>query len=226
MNYPINNKNNNNNLIHYSIQNNYINNNFNIQNPQRFINLNQGKYYPYIQPMPYLYMNNQINPNLFQYNNQYYYNPNLNINNNKFPQYNNKVNKPNTNIYQMKNNLNNQNIYNNLNNIDDVNLAKMSLNLIKTQLGFKILDERAKSNNKFANELLFPELINNLSNICCDILGNMLIQTLNRCVIFRKFGFIFIINTRTIIRYMPHRTWKSSNSKIIRKNSFKSIINE
>ena len=178
LNYPINNKNNNNNLIHYSIQNNYINNNFNIQNPQRFINLNQGKYYPYIQPMPYLYMNNQINPNLFQYNNQYYYNPNLNINNNKFPQYNNKVNKPNTNIYQMKNNLNNQNIYNNLNNIDDVNLAKMSLNLIKTQLGFKILDERAKSNNKFANELLFPELINNLSNICCDILGNMLIQTL------------------------------------------------
>ena len=179
LNYPINNnKNNNNNLIHYSIQNNYINNNFNIQNSQRFINLNQGKYYPYIQPMPYLYMNNQINPNLFQYNNQYYYNPNLNINNNKFPQYNNKVNKPNTNIYQMKNNLNNQNIYNNLNNIDDVNLAKMSLNLIKTQLGFKILDERAKSNNKFANELLFPELINNLSNICCDILGNMLIQTL------------------------------------------------
>ena len=178
LNYPINNKNNNNNLIHYSIQNNYINNNFNIQNPQRFINLNQGKYYPYIQPMPYLYMNNQINPNLFQYNNQYYYNPNLNINNNKFPHYNNKVNKPNTNIYQMKNNLNNQNIYNNLNNIDDVNLAKMSLNLIKTQLGFKILDERAKSNNKFANELLFPELINNLSNICCDILGNMLIQTL------------------------------------------------
>ena len=178
LNYPINNKNNNNNLIHYSIQNNYINNNFNIQNPQRFINLNQGKYYPYIQPMPYLYMNNQINPNLFQYNNQYYYNPNININNNKFPQYNNKVNKPNTNIYQMKNNLNNQNIYNNLNNIDDVNLAKMSLNLIKTQLGFKILDERAKSNNKFANELLFPELINNLSNICCDILGNMLIQTL------------------------------------------------
>ena len=177
LNYPIN-KNNNNNLIHYSIQNNYINNNFNIQNPQRFINLNQGKYYPYIQPMPYLYMNNQINPNLFQYNNQYYYNPNININNNKFPNYNNKVNKPNTNIYQMKNNLNNQNIYNNLNNIDDVNLAKMSLNLIKTQLGFKILDERAKSNNKFANELLFPELINNLSNICCDILGNMLIQTL------------------------------------------------
>ena len=174
----INKNNNNNNLIHYSIQNNYINNNFNIQNPQRFINLNQGKYYPYIQPMPYLYMNNQINPNLFQYNNQNYYNPNLNINNNKFPQYNNKVNKPNTNIYQMKNNLNNQNIYNNLNNIDDVNLAKMSLNLIKTQLGFKILDERAKSNNKFANELLFPELINNLSNICCDILGNMLIQTL------------------------------------------------
>ena len=177
LNYPIN-KNNNNNLIHYSIQNNYINNNFNIQNPQRFINLNQGKYYPYIQPMPYLYMNNQINPNLFQYNNQYYYNPNLNINNNKFPQYNNKVNKPNTNIYQMKNDLNNQNIYNKLNNIDDVNLAKMSLNLIKTQLGFKILDERAKSNNKFANELLFPELINNLSNICCDILRNMLIQTL------------------------------------------------
>ena len=169
---------NNKNLIHYSIQNNYINNNFNIQNPQRFINFNQGKYYSYIQPQPYQYINNQINPNLYQYNNQYYYNPNININNNIFPQYNNKLNRTNTNIYQMNNNINNQNIYNNINNHDDKNLAKMSLNLIKTQMGFKALDERAKSNNKFANELLFPELINDLSKICCDILGNMLLHTL------------------------------------------------
>ena len=181
LNYLNNNMNNNNkNLIQYSIQNNYINNNFNIQNPQRFINFNQGKYYPFMQPQPqpYLYINKQVNPNLYQYNNHYYYNPNININNNIFPQYNNKINKANSNIYQIKNNFNNQNIYNNLNNVDDVNLAKMSLNLIKTQLGFKILDERAKLNNKFANELLFPELINHLPKICCDILGNMLIQTL------------------------------------------------
>ena len=179
LNYQNDNKNNNNkNLIHYSIQNNYINNNFNIQNPQKFIDFNQGKYYPYIQSNPYQYMNSQINPNFYQYNNQMYFNPNMNINNNIFPQYNNKVNQYNNNIYQMNNNINNQNIYNNLNNIDDINLAKMSLNLLKNQIGCKVLDERVKSNTKFANELLFPELKNNLSHICCDILGNILVQTL------------------------------------------------
>ena len=166
-------------LIQYSIQNNYINNNFNIQNQQRIPNLNQGYYYSYTQTYPYF--NNSINPNISQYYNQNYFNPNMNINNNSFRQYNYNYNNQSFNpIYQMNNINDNQNFlnFNNLNNIDDVTLAKMSLSLLKSQIGCQILETRVKINNKFANDLLFYELKNKLSQICCDLFGSYLMQSL------------------------------------------------
>ena len=166
-------------LIQYSIQNNYINNNFNIQSQQRIPNLNQGNYYPFIQSYPYL--NNSINQNMYQYYNQTYFNPNMNINN-SFKHYShNNPNQSFNQIYQMNNINNNQNFlnFNNLNNIDDAKLAKMSLFLLKTQFGCQILETRVKTNNKFANDLLFNELKNsNLLQICCDLFGSYLIQSL------------------------------------------------
>ena len=186
------------NLIQYSIQNNYINNNYNIQNQQRYINLNNGYYYPYTQQ--YSYNQNPMNKNAYQYYNQNYFNPNININN-RFQnyksnpyQYKNNQYQYNKNPYQYNNNnqyqynntnqnnelINNQNIYNinYLNNLDDISLAKMSLNLYKSQIGCKVIQTRIQANNKFANDLLFPELKNNLSQICCDLFGNYLIHSL------------------------------------------------
>ena len=173
LNNPI--DNNKQNLIQYSIQNNYINNNFNIQSPLKYTNLNQGFYYPYMQTYPYV--NNTMNPNIYQYNNQNYINPNMNINN-RFNQYNNNYIQDYKNINQINNTINEKNMYNNFNNIDDEKLAKMSLNLIKSKMGFKALQNRIQTNNKFANDLLFPELKNNLTQICCDLSGNYLIQNL------------------------------------------------
>ena len=173
LNNPI--DNNKQNLIQYSIQNNYINNNFNIQSPLKYTNLNQGFYYPYMQTYPYV--NNTMNPNMYQYNNQNYINPNMNINN-RFNQYNNNYIQDYKNINQINNTINEKNMYNNFNNIDDEKLAKMSLNLIKSKMGFKALQNRIQTNNKFANDLLFPELKNNLTQMCCDLSGNYLIQNL------------------------------------------------
>ena len=61
---------------------------------------------------------------------------------------------------------------------DDKQLAKLSLNLVKSQIGCRILQEKSINDKKFANELLFPELKNNLKEICCDLFGNYLIQIL------------------------------------------------
>jgi hypothetical protein len=49
---------------------------------------------------------------------------------------------------------------------------------VKSQVGCRVLQEKVISDNKFANELLFPELSNNLSEITCDLFGNYLIQIL------------------------------------------------
>ena len=166
----------NDNLIQYSIQNNYINNNYNIQNQQKYINL-YPEYYPFVQP--YSYNNHPINQNPYQYYNQANFNPNIS-NNNTFSQ--NNINQIKYNdVYQkntfINNNQNNYNI-NKLFNLDDISLAKISLNLIKTQVGCKVIQTRILINPKFANDLLFPELKNNLPQICCDLFGNYLIQSL------------------------------------------------
>ena len=163
------------NLIQYSIHNNYINNNFNIQSPLKYTNLNQGFYYPYMQTYPYI--NNTMNQNIYQYNNYNYINPNMNINN-RFNQYNSNYFQDYKNKNQINSTINEQNMFNNFDNIDDAKLAKMSLNLIKSKIGFKALQNKILSNNKFANDLLFPELKNNLTQICCDLSGNYLIQNL------------------------------------------------
>lgn len=175
--YP-NNQENKMNLNQYNIQNNYINNNYNIHNHQKFINLNQGYYYPLMNPYQNFY--NVMNPYIYQNNNQMLFNPYLN-NNGQYNQYNiNNVNfyPMNNNVNKKQNKINNQNIYNTINNLNDIQLAKMSLNLLKTQVGFQILETKIKSDSNFANDLLFPELRANLPQICCDLYGNFLIQCL------------------------------------------------
>ena len=177
--------NNNKNLIQYSIQNNYINNNYNIKNQERYFNLNPGNYYPYTQPNSYI--NNSINQNPYQYYNQTFFNPNISINNG-FNQYKNNPYQY-YNINQMNNFINNnQNIYdiNKLFYLDDISLAKMPLNLLKTQIGCKVIQTRIQANNKFANDLLFPELKNNLSQMCYDLIGNYLLLSLLDVLSFKN----------------------------------------
>ena len=166
-NNPQNKEKNLNNILQYNNQNNYINNIYNIQNPQNFeFKFVPGYYYYPLNQNPSQY-NNIYKKGQFSYNN--FYNDNQFFKNDK--QFNNK--KEIINNININNNNDNKTSFN-----EDQKLAKASLNLVKSQVGCRVLQEKVISDNKFANELLFPELSNNLSEICCDLFGNYLMQIL------------------------------------------------
>ena len=152
--------------ININNNNNNINNNNFFYNQANNINYFPVYYYPYNKSRTY-YSNSS---NIYQYNNNLNnYNPNMqsrgyyhwqNVNN------------------QLNNNIINNNI-NNINNLNNDNIiAKNALNLIRTQSGCHLLKEKSISNHSFANDLLFPEIKNNLKEICCNFIPNSLIKTL------------------------------------------------
>ena len=129
-----------------------------------------GYYYPSgTYGFPY---NNQNNLNLYQYFNNNIYNS---YNYNNFgSNYIQSIN----NFNQKDSNKTNNNI--NRNNFLDNNSLTSSqiINLIKTQSGCQLLKEKLLNDHKFANEILFPKIKNNLKDICIDFFGNCLIQIL------------------------------------------------
>jgi len=128
-----------------------------------------GYFYPINQP-PIYFQNNPYSYSLGHYN---------------YNNYNEIYPSPNYRLFQINNQYSkamNNNIINNFNNnINDINddLNNLNyLNLIKTQSGSKLLKEKLLSNQKFANESLFPKIKNDLKDICCDFFGNSLINSL------------------------------------------------
>ena len=166
----------NNNIKNFN-KNNYINNIYNFQKAKNYSLNFIPKYNNYsVMNLPSYY-----NKNNFQ-NQYYYYNPGyFNQNFDEYQNHFSKIyNQYNNNIFNLNiNNNNNNNIFNfKKTDEDDKQLAKLSLNLVKSQIGCRILQEKSINDKKFANELLFPELKNNLKEICCDLFGNYLIQIL------------------------------------------------
>ena len=96
-------------------------------------------------------------PSLYQHytfpKNQYF--------NNNYYNYNNNISFHRSNLF----------INNNINQNNYINLAK-------TQSGSKFLQEKILFNKEFANDILYPELKNNLKEICNDIYGSSLLQIL------------------------------------------------
>ena len=188
------NNNNSKNMPKNIIFNNYINNTYIFQN--------QPNYYPnynnqfYEQNITQYYQNNS---NLFSYNNKFNTkkknNNNLFSYNSEFNQ-NKKINNNNQylNIYSLYNQNNMNSIFNNINYKDDNSLAKNATNLSKTQGGSKILQDKISSDEKFTNDVLFPEIKNDLKEICCDIIGNCVIKTLLENLNYKNVEiFLFLI---------------------------------
>ena len=147
-NFYENNMNNNNPINPQLIQNNNILNNNNINNNYIINNIQNLQGY---NAPPTLYQKYSYSPNPFFNNNFYNYYNNNNIINSQY--YNNHINN---------NNINNKNyIY-----------------LAKTQSGSKFLQEKILLNKEFANDILYPELKNNLKEIYNDIYGASLLQIL------------------------------------------------
>ena len=145
------------------LDNNSKDNNFNNNNPRNNIyianNIIQNNPIYYFPPMPY--------PN-------YYQSTNSHVNN--FYNYNNiRMNPQYSNNYNINNNINdvNNSINNNINN-NNINY----INLAKTQSGSKMLQEKILLDNNFANDILFPELKNNLNEIITNIFGASLFRVL------------------------------------------------
>ena len=170
----LNNINNYNNLSNAHTNNNFINKKSYFHQKQNKFNMNiSGYYYPLCtSASPFNYQNNL---NLFQYYNNNYYSYNYS---------NNKNMEMNSNIYYI-NNLNQNDFYKTNNNINRNNImdnnsftSKNLLSLIKTPFGFQFLKEKSLNDHKFANEILFPKMKDNLKDICIDLFGNCLMQIL------------------------------------------------
>ena len=94
-----------------------------------------------------------------------------------------------------------QNLYTKVNNgnyEEDKEIAKSSMKLIQSQSGCRFLIEKSLSNKIFANELLFPEIKNNLKEICCNILGSSLMKNLIDILFYENLN-LFIDLTKNFL---------------------------
>ena len=76
---------------------------------------------------------------------------------------------------------------------NDEQVAKNAMVLIKSQSGCQLLKEKSLSNPAFANNILFPEIKLNLKDICCDLFGNLLIETLFDLLTYENFDLFLSI---------------------------------
>ena len=144
--------------------------------------------------------NNLINqPNIFNINNPNYFHiisqPMI-----YYPNYSNLIQFHNNNYNQSF--LSRQyNIYNNnivINFNDDKTISKMALFLIKTQSGCHFLKEKSIGDHKFANELLFPEIKNNLKEICCNFISNTLMKILLDILTYENINLFISLNAKNL----------------------------
>ena len=153
-----------NNIIFNTFVNNYINNSYIFENKSNNDINYTNNYYSNSQSPLYC----KSNYNMLSYNNNY------NSNNSGTNNFQNIDNFGNPYIF----NKYNINIFNNINYNDNYSLAKNANYLLKTQFGCKILQEKSQSDHKFTNELLFPEIKNNLKELCCDFICNYFIKNI------------------------------------------------
>ena len=133
------------------------------------INNFENHYFPKnsfsVSQFPQHFQNQKNNQNSYSYNNPYYYNK-MNVNN--------ILNQP---IIFNQYNININNYFNyNYNIISEKNIANNCLDLLKSRQGCQLLIDKSLGNPSFVNNLLFPKLKDNLKEICCDFIGNSLIQ--------------------------------------------------
>ena len=150
----------------------YSNNTYSMQNLNNNINYNEiqnnesNKYFQNLRNDNSISQNNSYNNNYinFNINNIYFGNtfipsaPYFNYNNN------NNFNLPINNIHNPCNNKFN----------DNSNI----IYLTKTQSGCQTLKNKIISDSNYANDILFPNIINNLKEICKNFFGSSMIQTL------------------------------------------------
>jgi hypothetical protein len=142
-----------------------------------------------------IYNNNTMNINNSNINyNRYNININLFPENNMtiFPYYNNNISNFNNNRYLL-------NEYGKYCYNEDILNDNRYGNLTKTQFGSQLLKNKIITDNKYANEILFPSIKNNIKELCSDIYGNLVIQTLLQVLTQENID-IFLYNIKDQIK--------------------------
>ena len=152
-----------------------------------------------------------MNQNYFSQPNYYpppdnYFNPNNNINEMNFNNFNfdYNFNGFNDNINRINMLPLNKSFY----DYTDDELIQYAIPLIKDQSGCRFLQDKIKENQNFANESLFPQIKNNIKELCCDPFGNYFLQVLIDCLSFDNMNLLLdlIQNEFTNICICPHGT--------------------
>ena len=183
-------------IISYYHQSN-INDNYSKQNLNNNIKYNENRAKETKKLFPNLRNDNSINNNVYN-NNIINYNYNNIYHGTKFPpQFPNNINfNINNNFVIQMNNLQKMNNNQYMNNT----IKQPSNNIIylsKTLSGCQILKNKIISEPKYANKILFPNIIYNLKEICTNIFGNSMIQTLLRVLTFENIDlFLFTIKNQ------------------------------
>ena len=156
--------------------------------------------------------------NLFEKNKD---NKDYNISNNNYNQSQNinQINPPLINYIFNFIKTNNY-IYTNMNNIVANNAFNSEVSIIKDKYGCMMMKNKIILNPNYANEILFSQIKNNLTDLCCDNFGNYFLQTFLDVISFENLSKFFdLINKDfTIICMSPQGT--RVIQKIIDKISF------
>ena len=170
---------------------NYTNDIYSERNLNNNFNYNENKANDIKKPIQNVRNVNSINDNV--YNNNYYNYNNIYYGNTLPPQF--PQNYINNNFTTQINNIQNinNNQYINNNDLSNDNIIYLS----KTLQGCQILKNKIISDSKYANEILFPNIIHNLKEICTNIFGNSMIQTLLGVLTFENIDlFLFTIKNQ------------------------------
>ena len=172
---------------------NYTNDIYSELNLNNNFNYNENKANDIKKPIQNVRNVNSINDNVYNNNYNYYNYNNIYYGNALPPQF--PQNYINNNFTTQINNIQNinNNQYINNNDLSNDNIIYLS----KTLQGCQILKNKIISDSKYANEILFPNIIHNLKEICTNIFGNSMIQTLLGVLTFENIDlFLFTIKNQ------------------------------
>ena len=172
---------------------NYKNDIYSERNLNNNFNYNENKANDIKKPIQNVRNVNSINDNVYNNNYNYYNYNNIYYGNALPPQF--PQNYINNNFTTQINNIQNinNNQYINNNDLSNDNIIYLS----KTLQGCQILKNKIISDSKYANEILFPNIIHNLKEICTNIFGNSMIQTLLGVLTFENIDlFLFTIKNQ------------------------------
>ena len=111
-------------------------------------------------------------------------------------------------------------IYTNMNNIVTNNAFNSEVSIIKDKYGCMMMKNKIILNPNYANEILFSQIKNNLTDLCCDNFGNYFLQTFLDVISFENLSKFFDLINKDFTKICMSPQGTRVIQKIIDKISF------